>query len=71
MAADHLCNLLARRHEEAEAAARIAAMEEEALAAGERCSGLQEEAEIKTKKLKKLWKKYQVSDRYTGSCQDT
>lgn len=48
-----------RQREEEEKAKRIAAMEEEALAAEEKFSSLNEEAEQKTKKLKKLWKKFQ------------
>jgi len=48
-----------RRREEEEKAARIAAMEEEQLAQEEKFSSLTDEAEQKTKKLKKLWKKFQ------------
>lgn len=50
-----------RRGEEAAAAARIAEMEEAALAAEEACSSLNEEADAKGKKLEKLWRKYQAS----------
>jgi hypothetical protein len=55
------CPLLAcRRAEEAAAAAEIARIEEAALEVGHKFSSLAEEAAEKTKKLKKLWKKYQV-----------
>lgn len=37
--------------------------EEQALAIEEQFSNVQEEVEIKTKKLKKLWLKYQESER--------
>jgi hypothetical protein len=49
-----------RRAEEAAAAAEIARVEEAALEVGHKFSSLAEEAAEKTKKLKKLWKKYQV-----------
>jgi hypothetical protein len=51
---------LIRRAEEAAAAAEIARIEEAALEVGHKFSSLAEEAAEKTKKLKKLWKKYQV-----------
>lgn len=48
-----------RRRKEEEERERIAQMEEAALQAEEKYSGLADEAEQKTKKLKKLWKKFQ------------
>lgn len=49
-----------RRAEEAAAAAEIARIEVEATAVNQKFSSLAEEAAEKTKKLSKLWKKYQV-----------
>ncbi|WIA12242.1 hypothetical protein OEZ85_012308 [Tetradesmus obliquus] len=51
-----------RRAEEAAAAAEIARVEEAALEVGHKFSSLAEEAAEKTKKLKKLWKRYQSVD---------
>eukprot|EP00983_Pelagomonas_calceolata_P012339 395124-Pelagomonas_calceolata.AAC.2 len=48
-----------RRQQEEEKIRRIAEMEEAQLAAEDKYMNRQEEAEQKTKKLKKLWKKYQ------------
>ena len=55
-----LCPLLGlRRAEEAAAREKIAALEQQQLAATEQYSSLADEAEQKGKKLQKLWKKYQ------------
>lgn len=52
---------LARRRADEEAAGKqIAALEEAALAREEKYADKAEEVEQKTKKLKKLWKKFQV-----------
>jgi hypothetical protein len=53
---------LCRRAEEAAAAAEIARIEDEATAVNHKFSSLAEEAAEKTKKLTKLWKRYQVRD---------
>jgi hypothetical protein len=50
----------ARKREEAAAAAEIARIEEEASAVNHRASSLAEEAADRTKKLGKLWRRYQV-----------
>lgn len=50
-----------RRVEEAAAAAEIARIEDEATAVNHKFSNLAEEAAEKTKKLSKLWKRYQAS----------
>lgn len=49
----------AQREEEEEAARRIAELEEMNLMADEKFSSVQEETEVKTKKIKKMWTKYQ------------
>jgi hypothetical protein len=49
-----------RRAEEAAAAAEIARIEDEANTVNQKFSSLADEAAEKTKKLSKLWKKYQV-----------
>ena len=48
-----------RRRKEEQEAKRLTEMEEAAMAVEEKYSGLADEAEQKTKKLKKLWKKFQ------------
>ena len=53
------CTCACRRQQEEEKIRRIAEMEEAQLAAEDKFSNRQEEAEQKTKKLKKLWKKFQ------------
>jgi len=50
-----------RRVDEAAAAAEIARIEDEATAVNHKFSNLAEEAAEKTKKLSKLWKRYQAS----------
>lgn len=55
----HAANIR-RRAEEAAAAAEIARIEVEATAVNHKFSSLAEEAAEKTKKLAKLWAKYQV-----------
>jgi kinesin family protein 3/17 len=52
-------NKLSRRRKEEQEAKRLAEMEEAAMQIEEKYSGLADEAEQKTKKLKKLWKKFQ------------
>ena len=52
-----ICNC--RRRKEEQEAKRLVEMEEAALQVEEKYSGLAEEADQKTKKLKKLWKKFQ------------
>lgn len=48
-----------RRAEEAAAAAEIVRVEEQALAAGQRCSSLADQATEQTRKLERVWRKYQ------------
>jgi kinesin family protein 3/17 len=59
-----------RQLQEAALARELAEKEEAALQLEEHFSSLQEEVEVKTKKLKKLWNKYQVAIRETKDLQE-
>ncbi len=57
-----------RRQEASASAAKIAVLEEAQLAAEGKYSSLAEEAEKKTQKLQKLWRKFQVRGGHLPAC---
>lgn len=59
-----------RQQQEAQLARELAEKEEAALQLEEHFSSLQEEVDVKTKKLKKLWQKYQAAVREAQDLQE-